>query len=46
MGRLPRARCLTCQQVAQWPEAWLPLSLLAPVPARVHVLLSVVCETH
>jgi len=45
-GRLPHARCLTCQKVAQWLEAWLPPSVLAPVPARAHVLLSVVCEAH
>jgi hypothetical protein len=41
-GRLPSARCLTCQKVAQWLEAWLPPSVLA----RARVILSVVCEAH
>ncbi len=45
-GRLPRARCLKCQKVAQWLEAWLPPSVLAPVPARAPVILYVVCEAH
>ena len=45
-GRLPRARCLKCQKVAQWLEAWLPPSVLAPVPARTPVILYVVCEAH
>jgi len=45
-GRLPRSRCLKCQKVAHWLEAWLPPSLLAPVPDRARVLLYVVCEAH
>jgi len=32
--------------VAQWLEAWLPPGVLAPVPARAHVILYAVCEAH
>jgi hypothetical protein len=46
MGTAPPGALSQVPEGAQWLEAWLPPSMLAPVLARAHVILSMVCEAH